>query len=36
MAEKKRDLRHKIFNFLLMGDLLVNLIVIGLLLYYAV
>ncbi len=36
MADKKRDLKHKIFNFLLMGALVINLIVIGLLLFYAV
>jgi hypothetical protein len=36
MADKKNGLKHKIFNFLLMGALVINLIVIGLLLFYAV
>lgn len=35
MAADKSNVKNKIFNFMMAGGLLINLIVIGLLVYYS-
>lgn len=35
MADEKRELKKKIFNFMMAGGLVINLVVIGLLLWYS-
>tara|TARA_B100000959_G_scaffold229292_1_gene244936 strand:+ start:4401 stop:4517 length:117 start_codon:yes stop_codon:yes gene_type:complete len=35
MAKNQQELKNKIFNFLMAGGLLINVIVIALLIYYS-